>query len=217
MKVTILGFLIVGLLFQRTTFFRSTFAVIHTLIHEVCHGFMALFLDGHTEKISLEMDASGSAWTGVRGRFRKMMVSYAGYTGSSIMTLICFFFLWNGLETTILCAFIGLVLFSAFCWIRNLYGFLWSVGLIGVVAACLYYQVDWFFSYGAYVISVVLLIEQHYCAHIILKLSFRTPERAGDATNLRLATGISARFWGVLFYIQATVVSLWVLYKTFFN
>ena len=204
-------FIIGTLLLLKIPFLGKFFKVINTAVHELGHAVISLLLSGKVQKIELFSSSEGVTVTQNSHAWKAFFVSLAGYPFASAVSYLCFYLLNQGFEKDLIIGFIVLFVLMLLLWIRNLYGFFWVIFFGGVNVALLYYVADpkiWFAVALFYV--TILFTESLLSSLIIFYLSFRTPQQAGDASNLKSYTHIPAWIWGTLF----AAFSMYITYQT---
>jgi hypothetical protein len=181
--------------------------MINTLVHENGHAIAALLLNGKVYSIKLFLNTAGEAVTGQRGWVSNVVISYAGYTFSSITAYICFMFINKGYINFILYALLSIAIVNLILWIRNLYGALWLASFITLCGWTIQSGSIGLQTFLAYFLSSVLLTQSVSSALQIFMLSIVKAKEAGDATSLARFTKIPAFFWGFLFFAQALYVA----------
>ena len=111
-----------ALLLTRIPYIGKFFRLIDTLVHESAHALMALVFSGSVDRIDLFANTEGQAITRSKGNFAWIMISLAGYIGSSVVSFGLFFLLSRGLFNAALYFFIVLCLVNLILWVRNGYG-----------------------------------------------------------------------------------------------
>jgi len=204
-------FILLRLLFFKVPFLSKFFKIINTAVHELGHAVISLLLSGKVQKIELFSNSEGVTVTQCSRPWKAFFISLAGYPFASTISYFCFYLLQKGFERELIIGFIVLFILMLLLWIRNLYGFFWVIFFGGSNAALLYYIADpkILFMVALFYVTI-LFIESLLSALIILYLSFRIPQQAGDSTNLQNYTHIPTWFWGIFF----AVFSIFVTYKT---
>lgn len=186
------------------------FRVLNTLIHEVGHAFFSLILDGRVKSISLFSDASGLATTGLRNWFSSVIVSYAGYTFSSLFAFLSFYLISIDKLNILYFSYMGIVLISLIFWVRNMFGLFWCISFLGLNYLLLKYANIDLKIFSTLFFASIILNQSVYTSFVILKRSWKQPSDAGDATSLRNKTFIPSFIWGLVFFGQ----SLFAFYYT---
>lgn len=190
-------------------------AVANTMIHESCHALMAIFTGGRIRGVSLSADTSGLAETTSDSRIARILVSYAGYTGSSLVAIGLFYLLYLGRYEWIIYFFVILSAINWLFWVRNLFGFLWLTAFIGMMVFFLYKHFEVVLVHISILLTCMVLVQSIISAFVIFKLSFKDRRNAGDATNLAKFTFIPTLVWGTLFFVQSIGAASYIV-KTYF-
>lgn len=201
-------------------------ALANTLIHEVFHCICAWATGGKAHAISLHHDTSGLATTSTSSRLARILVSYGGYTGSSITAIALFYLLNKGKYEYIIYVFICFAIIGLLVWTKNfiaflrdsfislfkfslykgntnLFGLVWSLGFIVILGILIYQNNLQLIQHASIFLSSIVLVESIKTAFVIFVLSIKNRKDAGDATSLAQATFIPAVIWGVVFLGQS--------------
>lgn len=185
-------------------------ALANTMVHESSHGLMAFLTGGRIRGITLSADTSGLAETTSNSRIARILVSYAGYTGSSLVAVGLFYLLSLGEYAWIIYFFVVLSAINWLFWVRNMYGLLWLTSFIGIMIFFLYKDFDILLMHISIFLSCMVLVQSIISAFVILKLSITNRKDAGDTTNLAKFTYIPALFWGLLFFVQSIIAAYFI-------
>jgi len=191
-------------------------AIANTMVHESCHALMSLVTGGRIRGVSLSADTSGLAETTSNSRIAKILVSYAGYTGSSLVSIGLFYLLYLGKYEWILYFFIVLSAINWLFWVRNLFGFLWLTSFIGMMVFFLYKDFEFLLVHISILLTCMVLVQSIVSAFVILKLSVTDRRNAGDATNLARFTFMPTLVWGALFFVQSLVAAFYIVRQYLF-
>lgn len=201
--------LIVAFLLPRIPVVGKFFNIINTLVHELGHALMSLLLNGKVMKIQIFQDTSGVTTTQSDSQLKSFLVSIAGYTFASATAFFCFFLLSVGYEKWILVGLSVLFLIMLIFWIRNKYGAAWVLIFTLINFILLYFwRNDTANEVMAWFYSMMILVESVWSTFVLVYLSVKTPDKAGDATNLHKFAYLPAVIWALLFALFA----LWMAY-----
>lgn len=179
-------------------------AVINTLIHEVGHALIAKFTFGEVEKIELFADTSGVAWSSSRFWIGRVLTSLAGYITASATGYLFLYLIISQKYIYILFILLVVLIFSFFFWIRNLYGFLWTLTFSSLIIGLVLYDNKILTENILLFITSIIFVESVLSAFTIFKLSFTQPTKAGDATSLwKSIILIPSPVWGLFFFAQS--------------
>lgn len=185
-------------------------AIANTMIHETCHACMAIVTGGRIRGVSLSADSSGLAETTSSSRIARILVSYAGYTGSSLVAVGLFYLLHLGKYEWIIYFFVLLSTINWLFWVRNLFGFIWLTAFIGMMIFFLYKHFEVLLLHISILLTCMVLVQSIVSALVILKYSVTDRRNAGDATNLAKSTFVPAIFWGALFFVQSILATIYI-------
>ena len=186
----------------------------NTMFHEDGHAVMSLLTFGRVYKIDLFYNTEGLATTGSRWWVGRTLTTLAGYPFASFMAFVFFYFFTQERYDLLFYGFAGIVVLNLVLWVRNFYGIIWLLSFAGIFGG-LYYLGDAVYIEGFLkLMGAILFVESIASSFTIMKLSFIQPNDAGDATSMRKHTMISARVWGLLFFIQSLFFGYLILNLT---
>jgi len=200
-----IGFIVITALLTRFIPFSEYFRNVNTLIHEMAHAVMTLLLSGKVVYIHLFEDHSGVTYSSLPEAWRVIPVSLFGYIGASLFVVLLFRWFAQGRQQLGLAVLTVLAAIGLTVFIRNPYGMIWCAGFIALcaVASVVRWTVlrDLFYL----LVAFICLVESVWTPIMLVMIAVTSPEAAGDAANLDMATGIPAIAWAIVF----TLVSLW--------
>jgi hypothetical protein len=205
-------YLVISLFVTHIPVVGAYVALANTLVHELGHALLAKAFGGRVHSISLHHDTSGLATTStVNFWLVKVLVSYAGYTVSSLTSIGLFYMLSKAYYTYIIYIFILVGIVSVLLWVRNFIGFIWGVSFISILGFLVYKDLSVVLVHMSIFLSCVLLVQSVSTAFVILRLSLSQPHDAGDATSLARATYIIPAFvWGFIFFAQSLLAGYYI-------
>jgi len=177
------------------------------LLHEISHAAAAMATGGSVERIVLDANQGGAAYT--RGGIPFITMS-AGYLGSlfwGVLFVMLGFSRW--LRPRWIIATIGLfVLFVTLSVVRGPFGLLFGLGFGGGLLAAS--------RYLSQKTNRILLLGLGLTSALYAVLDIKSdilarPELRSDAAMLYEMTGIHTVFWGFLWIAIALLVSAWLL------
>lgn len=207
-------YLITALIICHIPIIRRVFCTINTMVHESGHAIAALLTIGKVYSVSLFMNSEGLAETGTRSWISRFIISYAGYTISSIVAFLSFHSIYIDKSYFIFFGLLILAIINLILWVRNFYGILWLSAFIGFSIYLEYHQLVELKDSFTLLLACIILIHSVTSALAIFYLSIFNTRNAGDATNLANQTSIPAIFWGLLFFTQS-LVSLYYVFTLF--
>jgi hypothetical protein len=195
-----------ALVLPRIPIIGKWFNLINTAIHELGHALMALILEGSVKKIELFNDASGATITSTKTKFGSFLVALIGYPFSSVVSYFLFYLISVGYEKGVIIGISILFLFMLFLWIRNIYGAIWIIVFCTLNGYLIYVNNPKYIQIVTLLYAVFIAVDALFSTLIVLYLSIKQKEKAGDATLLKKITGIPAFIWGLLFAGTAGLV-----------
>lgn len=206
--IPLLIFISIATISLNTPIIGPYLALINTLIHEFGHAVVSLLTFGKIEEIELFRNTEGTAWVANKFWIGRVLTSAAGYPFASLTSLLFLYLMKNGNYFYVFIILAFIVLFSLVFWIRNFYGILWAVSSLVLLYLLLMYVNQFFTKTTLMLITSFVLVESVKSAWIILKLSFKTPLDAGDATSLwKSILFIPPQVWGLIFFSQSIVIA----------
>ncbi|MBR4136002.1 MAG: M50 family metallopeptidase [Bacteroidales bacterium] len=202
----------IGFVLPRIPLVGKFFNVINTALHEFGHALVALLFDGQVKKIDLNHDASGTTTTSMKGKFPSFLCALAGYPCAISVAWLSVYLLQQGAVQGLIIALSALFFLMLVLWIRNVYGVLWVLLFLTVNGVLLYHGNPQYLLYAAVFYVVMMVTESVYSVLVLFYLSIRTPQSAGDATNLAKLTHVPAFVWSLLFMAYVA----FVVYKIYF-
>lgn len=197
-------FLVLGGILLVTVPAASTyFRMANTLTHEIGHVLMALCMRGGVRKIELFPTTAGLATTLSPNWFSSVMIGIAGYPFASLVAAASAYTFANWKIETFLLVIMVTLGVSVLIWVRNLFGVVWTLAFFSTSTfAYLYSESSFAYYYGLFIV-IILLTESVRSSFVILTISYRNKEQAGDAQALARLTKIPTLIWGLLFFIQS--------------
>ncbi len=202
-----------AIILTRIPYLGKFFRVTGTLFHEAGHVLLALLVGHKVKSVSLFENLSGEAITAGNKGWRRILVAFAGYPFASISAWLLFYVLYHHLAGAFLIGFLCFSLLFLVFFVRNGFGVFWCLTVVTMTAA-IYYYLSPEFHYGFALLLAMLLLADSFISPIVLLIvAFKTPGRAGDASNLQKATGIPEIFWTLIFVL----ISSWFTYRVVAN
>lgn len=191
-------------------------SIINTLFHEAGHAIVAKLTFGKIEKIELFSNTEGLAWTSSPFWIGRVFTSFAGYPAASATSFLFLYFISKHEYFYLFIILCFVIVFSLIFWIRNIYGVLWAISSLGLIYYLITNGNEEIIKAVLLMITTILFFESLKSAFIILKLSFKQPMDAGDATSLwKSILFIPPQVWGIVFFLQALVFSCMGLQLSF--
>lgn len=186
------------------------FRVLNTLLHEIGHVLASLFFGGGIHQVRLFWDTSGVAYTSSANKVAVIVTSLCGYPFASVVAYLVAWASLNDYTEWLYYALFMILAISLVFWVRNWFGFFWLVAFFAGTAAVYMYASGTIQQTYMHVITAVLLVESIRSSWVIFYLSLVSPQKAGDATVLKRSTGLSSRFWGLFFLVQALYFGIYL-------
>jgi len=201
--------IVIAFLLPRIPVIGKFFNIINTLVHELGHALMALILQGQVVRIQVFSNTGGVTVTKSKSGFAAFLVSLSGYPFASLSGLLCAYLLSLGYGSWIVLGLSILFLFMLILWVRNVYGVVWIL-LFALLNGVLFFYVKnpVYVEIAAWFYTLMILIESVWSSLVLLFLSIKQSDKAGDATNLQAATHVPAVIWSLVFVAFAG----WMVY-----
>jgi hypothetical protein len=188
-----------ALVLPRIPVIGKWFNLINTAIHEFGHALMALILEGSVKKIELFNDASGATTTSTKTKFGSFLVAIIGYPFSSLISYLISYLISVGYEKGFLIGITILFFFMLLLWVRNMYGAIWILAFCTINGYLIYINNLHYIQIATLLYAIFIAIDAVISAFIVLFLSVKQKDKAGDAALLKKITGVPAFIWGLLF------------------
>ena len=202
-------FLAVAFILPRIPVVGKFFNIINTALHEFGHALVALCTGGQVNKIELFKDTSGTTTTQSSSRLSAFLTSLAGYPFAVSVAWLSFYLIGQGAAQGLVVCLSVLFFIMLLFWIRNGYGVLGVLLFCGANVALIYWGGDPYVRYAAIFYATMILVESVTSALVLLFLTVRDAQKAGDAANLAKISHVPAFVWGLLF----AAYTGWVVYK----
>lgn len=172
-----------------------------TLIHELFHVLAVILTLNRPVRVELNMIGSGITVSEIRDNSwatTRMFIALSGYIGSSIFSYFFALMVTSGNGLLAFYILNGIMVIGLLLFVRNVYGITWLIWLIGLN----YYILTNTNFVETYVvlISILLLFTSLRGVLTVAIISF-SENFSGDATELEEHSGISRKFWGILFLV----------------
>ena len=208
-------FIIASFLPGRIPFAGKYFRLINTLLHESGHAIFSLLTNGSVEHIELFSDTSGVTLTKNRSKFSAFIVSLSGYPFASACALLFFYLIKHDNFPVILYILLSLITINLILFVRNTYGIIWLLSLAAAIIALMYIKTELPVLIFIYLVSSLSLSESVVSTFVLIKISLKTPKKAGDAANLAKSTHIPALIWSLCFLVFALFCFYIIVFSLF--
>ncbi|MGH7575963.1 MAG: M50 family metallopeptidase [Longimicrobiales bacterium] len=209
----ILGF---AAYFVAVWFFWSTpvvypLRIFVVMLHEVSHAAAALATGGHVERIVLTADEGGATYVAGGNAFLILSAGYLGSLGWGLLLLEAARMHKRWLRGIVAVAGIAVIVI-ALAVVRNLFGFIFSVGFGAALVLAAR-----FLSPGASagMLTVLGLTSTLYAVLDIRSDVLQRPHLESDAFMLAQLTNVPTLVWGVLWSAAALAASGWALARAY--
>ncbi|MDR0602896.1 MAG: M50 family metallopeptidase [Bacteroidales bacterium] len=189
--------------------------VLETMIHESGHVLMALLTGAKISKINLFSDTSGETHIMGAGKIKTMFIAWVGYPFSSAMAWLSFWAIDSNYKQIFIIILCVLTCIFLVAYIRNGFGIFWAISFILANGYLLYKKKTVIIEILASIYADILFLSSLFSCFIILYLSFKYPNKAGDATLISKITHIPPQIIAIIFVVLCGVISLSTM-KNFF-
>lgn len=176
----------------------NVLAMPNTLVHEICHALATFFTFGRVHGIHLYANTAGKAFSSTGSWLSRIITVLAGYTGSSVISVLFVHFIFNGDMRFVIYTYMFFSVLTLI-WIRNGYGFVYTFIFNAFCGYMLWKQYTVYLEHLAMYLTAILIVHSLYSSYVILLLSWRK-EPAGDAESMRNHTKLPTLFWGLFFF-----------------
>jgi len=202
-------FIVLVFIAMRIPYIGVVLRLFNTLIHESSHAIVAILTSGKILKIELNSNTSGSALTVSKNKISMFFIALAGYPMAAGFGYLFFYCIQQGWEYNVLIGVLALTSFVFLAYVRNSFGVIWSIFLIGILGYVLWLDLMILNRYFVFVFSVILSLEAVYSSLALMLIAVEKPEDAGDARILHGITLLPTLLWALLF----VVINGWIVYK----
>lgn len=202
---------------------RKTTQYVSTLFHEAGHAISALIFGGQVQSITLQRDGSGLTTSGhvkdSKYLFVRVIVLLSGYSfpinvGFTALTLT-----FLQVDSLYILIFFGIVGLLTLVFIRNLMGFLITIGYIGLVGLTITLQDYIPLQYSMGLVASILFVNGVKDAFSITRFNFSKEQKHGatpnDFTYLKEATFINHRVWNIIYLMGQIIILPIIVYVVF--
>jgi hypothetical protein len=189
--------------------------VLETMVHESGHVLMALLTGTKISKINLFSDTSGETHIVTVGKIKTMLVAWMGYPFSSAMAWLSFWAVSSNYKQIFIIVLCLVICIFLIAYIRNGFGIFWAISFILINGYLLYKKQTVVLDILATIYADILFLSSLFSCFIILYLSFKCPDRAGDATEISKVTHIPPQIIAIIFVILCGMISFSTLQKFF--
>jgi hypothetical protein len=184
--------------------------VLETMIHEGGHVLMAAVLGSKINKINLFSDTSGETHIAGIGKFKTLLIALAGYPFSSAFAYASFWAITHHYHYWFVGTLCAVTLFFLLFYIRNKYGIFWAITFIAANACLLYFHKIKIINILAMIYADILFLSALFSCAILVYLSFKSSNKAGDATLIKKSVHIPAQITALLFLAAC----VWIAFMT---
>jgi hypothetical protein len=182
--------------------------VLETMIHESGHVLMALLTGAKINKINLFSDTSGETHIMGAGKIKTMFIAWVGYPFSSAIAWLSFWAIHSNYKQIFIIVLCVVTCIFLIAYIRNGFGIFWAISFILANGYLLYRKQTVIIEILASIYADILFLSSLFSCFIILYLSFKQPNKAGDATLISKITHIPPQIIAIIFVLLCGVISL---------
>lgn len=206
-------FVVIAFVLPKIPVIGRFFNIINTALHEFGHAIMALLLNGQVRRIELFRDSSGITTTQSDSKIKTFLISLAGYPFAVSVAYVAFYLLHHDAAQGFVIGISLLFLLMLLLWIRNAYGILWVLLFCGLNFFLISLKDPKYLNMAALFYATAILTESVSSVLVLLFLSVKSAQKAGDAANLAKITHVPAVFWSLLFAAYTGWIVYWVFAK----
>ena len=184
--------------------------VLETMIHEAGHVLMAAIVGVKISKINLFSDTSGETHIAGAGNLKTVLIALMGYPLSSAFAYVSFWAINHAYHIIFVGTLCAIILFFLLFYIRNKFGIFWAITFIVTNAYLIYIQKTKIITILASVYADILFLSSLFSCLILVYISFKTPDKAGDATLIKKSIHIPAQLTALVFLATCA----WIAYVT---
>ena len=189
--------------------------VLETMIHEGGHVLTALLLGAKINKINLFSNTAGETHIAAVGKLKTMLIAWMGYPFSAAMAWLSFWAIHNGYKQLFIIVLCAITLVFLLVYIRNGFGIFWAISFILANGYLLYAEKISILNKLAVIYADIVFLSSLSSCFVILYLSFKQPNKSGDAALIGRTIHIPPQIIGIMFTLIVCVISFYTL-KHFF-
>jgi hypothetical protein len=200
-----------SIVFLYIPFVGKFLRVINTLIHESGHAFFALLCSGSVDSIELNPDASGLARTKSKNVIATVIITLSGYLFASAFAFLSFWMLKEKDYQWFFYCVLSIGLMNLLLWVRSAFGIFWIIFFIGITGLVWWYfpgRISFLYALG---VATMIQFESLFSTIVLMKISIKKPNAAGDAAQLQKTLWLPAIIWALLFFVFALYCSYQIL------
>lgn len=185
------------------------FHLFGTFVHELSHGFAAIFTGGDFQRFEVNLDRSGTAW--YTGGIRWIVTS-AGYLGCALFGGLLIILSASGFSGRTVLTIVGVALgILCLIWVRNLFGI-----ASGLIIATLLVIAGNRLTVGLadallLFLAVQVVLNALNSVFDLILISTRQHNIVTDAQIMQSITGIPAPFWAIIWTVIAIAILIGAL------
>jgi len=184
--------------------------VLETMIHEGGHVLMAAILGAKIAKINLFSDTSGETHIAGAGKLKTVLIALVGYPFSSAFVYGSFWAIEQHYHYFFIGALCAVTLLFLLFYIRNHYGIFWAITFIAANAYLLFLRKMEIITILAGIYADILFLSSLFSCVILVYLSFKSSNKAGDAALIKKSVHIPAQITALL----VLAVCAWIAFLT---
>ena len=173
--------------------------VLETMTHEIGHVLAGGFVGTKISKINLFSDTSGETAIVGAGKFKTVLIALAGYPFSSAFAYGSFWAIRQGYPYFFVGTLCGITLFFLLFYIRNKYGVFWAITFISANGYLLFRHQIKIIHVLADIYAGILFLSAFFSCLTLVYLSFKSPNKAGDAALIKKAVHLPAQITALIF------------------
>ena len=181
--------------------------VLETMIHEGGHVLMALLTRTKIRKINLFSNTSGETHIAPASTFKTILIGLMGYPFSSALAWLSFWAIDNSYHRWFVIVLCVITLLFLLAYIRNGFGIFWAITFLAGNGYLLYVGKTSILQTLAVIYADILFLSSLASCFVIVYLSFKFPNKAGDATLINKATHIPTQIVGVVFFVISILIA----------
>jgi hypothetical protein len=221
MKILILSYLGIAVVGSRLPFIRVFLVHCYNIVSQV----ISVCLEGgRKNKIKLFPDGSAVTTGNIASPFKKALITYAGYTGTSIVAIGLFYLVSKGSYYLVIYLFLGFITLTLVLWIRNLFGVIWALSLWVLLALPVYFRsfgtglpipvnYDLILTHISIFLAAILFVQSIICAFQVCKQCFMSKNNPARKSALFQTKFVPAVFLGLTLVGQTIYVGYFFVQK----
>ncbi|MNY85693.1 hypothetical protein D3C78_18930 [compost metagenome] len=173
------------------------------------HAIATFLTFGKVYRIKLNSDASGYTESGHNWWVGRVITAMVGYPFATAFSGLLLYLCVHETYKAAVWILLIMLIMAVVLWMRDLTSLIWTSSIIVLLIISLKFNIniEWVIGIG----TRIVLLDSIRSSINILKISFRDPQNAGDATVLSALTFVPPQVWGIIFAASSIVIATYTV------